>query len=125
VVIVRSKAGGSARQAPSRVAASGLPAAVTNRIFTVSFQADLASGELTVRPLLTSARRQVGTAGMAVGTELDRTTGTVKLQPGKIVTIGFLLTDENVASVRVVVQDATTDAELYRSPGDIPVRLGV
>jgi hypothetical protein len=36
-----------------------------------------------------------------------------------------LLTDENVASVRVVVQDAATDAELYRSPGDIPVRLGV
>jgi hypothetical protein len=124
VVIVRSKAGDSARQPPSRVAASGVPTAVTNRIFTVSFQADLASGELTVRPLLTSAGRQVGTAGMAVGTELDRTTGTVTLVPGKIVTIGFLLTDENVA-VRVVVQDAATDAELYRSPGDIPVRLGV
>jgi hypothetical protein len=125
VVIVRSNAGDSARQAPSRVAASGLPTAVTNRIFTVSFQADLASGELSVRPLLTSAGRQVGTAGMAVGTELDRTTGTVTLVPGKIVTVGFLLTDENVASVRVVVQDAATDAELYRSPGDIPVRLGV
>jgi hypothetical protein len=125
VVVVRSKAGDSARRAPSVVMASGLPDIVTNRIFTVSFQADLASGELTVRPLLMSAGRQVGIAGMAVGTELDRTTGTVKLQPGKIVTIGFLLTDEKAASLRVVVQDAATDAELYRSPGDIPVRLGV
>jgi hypothetical protein len=125
VVMVRSEAGDSKGRAASMITASGLPDAVTNRIFTVDFQADLASGGLTVRPMLTSAGKQVGSAGMAIGAELDRTTGSVRLDPGKIVTIGFLLTDENVPSLRVVVLHAATDAELYRSPGDIPVRLGV
>ena len=125
IVVVRSKAGDPTRRAASVVTASDLPEAITNRIFTVIFQADLASGELAVRPVLTSAGRQVGTAGMAVGAELDRTTGSVRLQPGKIIMVGFLLTDETVASLRVVVLHAATDAELYRSPSDIPVRLGV
>ena len=57
--------------------------------------------------------------------QFDRATGTVKLEPNKPVTIAFLLSDESAASLRVVVQDPTTDAELYRSPTDIPVRLGV
>ena len=47
------------------------------------------------------------------------------LEPNKPVTVAFLLSDESAASLRVVVQDPTTDAELYRSPTDIPVRLGV
>jgi hypothetical protein len=125
IVVVRSKAGDSKGRKVSMITASGLPDVVTNRIFTVDFQADLASGGLAVRPMLTSAGRQVGTAGMAVGAELDRTTGSVTLDPGKIVTVGFLLTDENVSSLRVVVLHAATDAELYRSPDDIPVRLGI
>jgi hypothetical protein len=125
VVLVRSKAGDSKGRSASMIMASGVPEVVTNRIFTVDFQADLASGGLAVRPVLTFAGRQVGTAGMAVSAELDRTTGSVTLDPGKIVTIGFLLTDENVPSLRVVVLHAATDAELYRSPGEIPVRLGV
>jgi hypothetical protein len=91
----------------------------------VTLQGDLASGDLTVRPLLMSAGKQVGAVGMAIDAELDRATGCVKLQPGKAITIAFLLSDERVPSLRVVVQDPTTDAELYRSPNDIPVRLGV
>ena len=39
--------------------------------------------------------------------------------------IVFKLNDENAQSVRVVIQDPSTDADLYRSPKDIPVRLGV
>jgi hypothetical protein len=35
------------------------------------------------------------------------------------------LSDESAPSLRIVVQDPTTDAVLYRSPNDIPVRLGV
>ena len=69
--------------------------------------------------------KQVGGVGMAVEAELDRATGCVKLQPGKPTTIAFLLSDESVPALRVVVQDPGTDAELYRSPTDIPVRLGV
>jgi hypothetical protein len=49
----------------------------------------------------------------------------VKLQPGKPATVAFLLSDDSVPSLRVVVQDPATDAELFRSPTDIPVRLGV
>jgi hypothetical protein len=124
-ITVRLKGRDTARSTAGPVTASGLPEAVTNRIFSVTLQGDLASGDLTVRPLLMSAGKQVGAVGMAIDAELDRATGCVKLQPGKAITIAFLLSDERVPSLRVVVQDPTTDAELYRSPNDIPVRLGV
>ena len=52
-------------------------------------------------------------------------TGCVTLDPSRPVTVAFLLSDESVASLRVVVQDPATDAELYRSPTDIPIRLGL
>ncbi len=114
----------------SSIAATGLPEAVTNRIFSVTFtfgdkQMMLGATAMQVRPLLMSAGKQVGAVGMAVDAQFDRTTGCVMLDPHKPVTIAFLLSDESAASVRVVVQDPTTDAELYRSPTDIPVRLGV
>jgi len=108
-----------------RVSATGLPGAVTNRIFTVMLEGDLLSSEQVVRPLLMFSGRQVGAVGMAVGAEFDRSTGCVKLQPGKPTSIAFLLSDEGATSIRVVVQDPVSDAELYRSPTDIPVRLGV
>lgn len=108
-----------------RVSATGLPEAVTNRIFTVMLEGDLLSSEQVVRPLLMFSGRQVGAVGMAVGAEFDRSTGCVKLQPGKPTSIAFLLSDESAKSIRVVVQDPMSDAELYRSPTDIPVRLGV
>jgi hypothetical protein len=107
-----------------------LPDAITNRIFSVAFtlgekQLVLGAMGLQVRPLLIAAGKQVGAVGMAVDAPFDRTTGCVTLEPNKPVTLAFLLSDESVASVRVVVQDPATDAELYRSPNDIPVRLGV
>ena len=40
----------------------------------------------------------------------------------KPATVAFLLSDDQVRSLRVVVQDPVTDAELYRS-ADIPVKL--
>jgi hypothetical protein len=126
VLTIRLKGREQARaRAAGPVTASGLPEAITNRIFSVTIQGDLVSGDLIVRPLLMSAGRQVGAVGMAIGAELDRATGCVKLEPGKFITIAFLLSDENVPSLRVVVQDPATDADLYRSPHDIPVRLGV
>jgi hypothetical protein len=112
------------------VTATGLPNAVTNRIFSVTIQFDaknlsLFARELVVRPLLISGGKQVGGAGMVTDAELDRATGCLTLQADKPVTVAFLLSDENIPSLRVVVQDPSTDAELYRSPNDIPVRLGV
>ena len=130
VVTVRMKARKAEQATAGPVTAAGLPDAVTNRIFSVTIQLDgknlsLFSNELVVRPLLISAGKQVGGVGMAIDGDFDRATGCVKLQAGKPVTVAFLLSDESSPSLRVVVQDPTTDAELYRSPTDIPVRLGV
>ncbi len=127
VVSVRSPAPAGETGAHPKLTVTGLPDKVTNRIFSVV--AELASALFTspaaVRPLLVSGTRQVGALGMAVGAECDTATGTVTLEPGEAVSLALLLTDDSVASVRVVVQDPATDAELYRSPAEIPVRLGV
>ena len=130
VLTVRMKVRDSARTTDAAMTATGLPDAVTNRIFSVTLQLggqnlSLFSSATVVRPLLMSSGKQVGAVGMAIDAELDRATGCVKIQPGKPITVAFLLSDESAASMRVVVQDPTTDAELYRSPTDIPVRLGV
>ncbi|MBI3073002.1 MAG: PglZ domain-containing protein [Deltaproteobacteria bacterium] len=132
VLTVRLRAERGVQLASGPVTVSGLPNVVSNRIFSVSLtfteQINLGStsvGGLLVRPLLTASGRQVGSVGMAIEAELDRATGCVMLQPGKPTTVAFLLSDESGPALRVVVQDPATDAELYRSPADIPVRLGV
>jgi PglZ domain len=129
VITVRLKVKDSGRPTTGPITATGLPEAVTNRIFSVTLQLGqnlaLFSSAMVARPLLMASGKQVGRVGMAVEAELDRASGCVKLEPGKPTTIVFLLTDESVPALRVVVQDPATDAELYRSPTDIPVRLGV
>jgi hypothetical protein len=132
VLTIRLKARESARPTAGPLTATGLPDAVTNRIFsvTLSFKEQLALGSgsvggIVVRPLLMANGKQVGAVGMAVDADFDRATGCVTLKPGKPVTVAFLLSDETAASIRVVVQDPATDADLYRSPADIAVRLGV
>lgn len=130
VLTVRTTVREPARPAADPITASGLPAAVTNRIFSVMLtyggrQMMLGATGILVRPLLMAAGKQVGAVGMAVDAEFDRDTGCVKLEPNKPVTVAFLLSNESAVSLRVVVQDPATDAELYRSPTDIPVRLGV
>jgi hypothetical protein len=129
VLSVRLKVKESGRPTAGPITATGLPEAVTNRIFSVTLQLgqnlSLFSSTMVVRPLLMATGKQVGGVGMAVDAEFDRATGCVKLSPGKPTTIAFLLSDESVPALRVVVQDPATDAELYRSPTDIPVRLGV
>jgi hypothetical protein len=130
VLTVRTKVRESGRPSAGPITATGLPDAVTNRIFSVTIQLggpnlSMFSSSMVVRPFLMSAGKQVGAMGMAVDAEFDRATGCVTLEPNKPVTVAVLLNDESVASLRVVVQDPATDAELYRSPTDIPVRLGV
>ena len=135
VLTVRTKVREAAPPSAGPIEASGLPDAVTNRIFSVTVtygasQLLLDVAGIEVRPLLVgagsgAAGKQVGSVGMAVDAQFDRATGIVKLEPNKPVTIAFLLSDESAPALRVVVQDPTTDAELYRSPTDIPVRLGV
>ena len=130
VLTVRTTVSGPSRPSEGPITASGLPEAITNRIFSVTLtyggkQMMLGATSILVRPLLMNAGNQVGTVGMAVDAEFDRATGCVKLEPNKPVTVALLLSNESVKSLRIVVQDPATDAELYRSPTDIPVRLGV
>jgi hypothetical protein len=133
VLTVRTQVRGATSAAGSAagpVTASGLPDIVTNRIFSVTFtlgekQMRLGATGTHVRPFLMAAGKQVGTVGMAVEAQFDRATGCVTLEPSKPVTVAFLLSDESAPALRIVVQDPATDAELYRSPADIPVRLGV
>ncbi len=112
-----------------QVSVTGLPDAVTNRVFSVTLQlggvnVPLFTATMKVRPLLMSAGKQVGYVGMAIGADPDES-GCLELQTGKPVTVAFILSDESVSSLRVVVQDPATDADLYRSIVDLPVRLGV
>ncbi|HZH15025.1 MAG TPA: PglZ domain-containing protein [Archangium sp.] len=112
------------------LSASGLPASITNRIFIVALEVGgtnlslLAEAGLLVRPLLMSGDRAVGAAEMADGAALDRATGCVRLPARGRATVGFLLKDDTVDKLRVVVQDPNTDAILFQS-ADLPVRLGI
>jgi PglZ domain len=126
VITVRST--GAVAESPSgtTLSVTDVPAAITNRIFSVKLSlATLAAETVLVRPVLMTGESQVGVVGMAVGAEYDRSAGTVALAPGTMVTVGFVLDDDEVDSVKIVVFDPATDAELYRSPGKLPVQLGV
>jgi hypothetical protein len=108
---------------------SNFPEVITNRIFSAVVQdggANLAmfSTPRTVQPVLIAAGRQVGIAALATGAELDPGSGTIPLVPGTPITVGFMLTDDAVSSVRIVIVDPSTGAELAKSL-DIPVDLGV
>jgi len=130
VVTVRLPSQEAEKKGSASIVATGVPEAITNRIFTVMMRAGganlaLFANATTVRPLLLSAGKQVGKACLAIDAEFDAATGWVKLQPNKPATVAFQLSDDTVKSLYVVVQDPATDAELYRSPNEIPVRLGV
>jgi AraC-like DNA-binding protein len=103
VVTVRTKVRESVPPSAGPIEATGLPDAVTNRIFSVTFtygpkQMLLGAAGIQVRPLLMAAGKEVGSVGMAVDAQFDRATGTVNLEPNKPVTIAFLLraSPENV-----------------------------
>lgn len=129
VLTLRLKLRESSRPKQGPLTVSNAPESITNRIFSVVLELgranlDLFEGAMQVRPVLIASGRQVGAAGMAVGANFDSAAGCVKLQQGKPATVAMMLTEE-VSAVRLVVVDPATDAELYRSPADIPVRLAM
>ena len=130
VITVRTTPTVAAESGKERLTVTNLPYEITNRIFSVIMELGgpnlaLFANTTVVKPVLLSGSTQVGAVGVAIGGELDQAAGTVAIQPGKPVTVGFLLSGEDVDAVRIVVRDPATDAELYRSPVEIPVRLGV
>lgn len=114
------------KEAAPSVVASGVPDAVTNRIFSVTLQLgknlDLFADGVLVRPSLLADGKQVGLVGLSPDASFDRGSGCLTLHPGKPATVAFLLSNAEVETLRVIVQDPSTDAELYRS-AEIPVRL--
>lgn len=130
VLTVVTKSGAVKQPKGERLSVSGVPASVTNRIFTVTVvlgdaQLKLGASEEQVQGILVSNGKQVGALGMAVEAAFDRERGLVTLVPGATTTVAFLLNDESAKSLRIVFLDPATDAEIYRSPEDIPVALGV
>ena len=99
VITVRTVPAVPADQGKEKLAVSDLPYQITNRIFSVKIDAGgpnlaLFASTIVVKPVLLSGSTQVGTVGMATGCELDASTGTVALLPGKQATIAFLLSDD-------------------------------
>ncbi len=101
------------------------PDAITNRLFTVRLSlAVLREEPLPVRVAPLFGAQQVGEAGMAVEAELDREAGVVTLSPGVEASVAIMLLRDDCPTVRLVIQDPSTDAVLGES-GEIPVRLGI
>lgn len=125
VITFRSAKSPEPNVAMAELVVSDVAAVITNRMFSVKLSyASLLGAGAPVRPVLLSDGKQVGAVGMVFGAE-EQDDGTVVLQPGSEATIGFMLQDDSVDALRIVVLDPATDAELYRSPADIPIALGV
>jgi PglZ domain len=104
-----------------------VPAAVTNRTFGVTVQVLgglLDAGPVQLRVVLIHEGEVVGNVGMAVGGDLDRTTGILSLAAGDKASVGLMLTRDDCKTLRVVVLDPTSDAVLAQSD-DIPVKLAI
>ena len=125
VLTVRMPAAAEA-EAGDAVTLGDVPSAVTNRIFRVEVTQgkDLFSEPLGVRVTLVQGDEEVGHCGMAAGAEYDAERKEVTLQPGTPSSLGLILVRDDAKKVRIVVQDARTDAVLTRSR-EIPVKLGI
>ena len=133
VVTVRAKAtpGAPTGKVAHAVTVGNVPERITNRFFSVAVrlggqQATMFDpDERQVRIALMDGDAQVGGARMADRAPFDQTSGTLTLSRATEAQVLLLLTDDGAKSVRIVVQDAGTAAELYRSPETIAVQLGV
>lgn len=105
----------------------GVPDRLTNRTFGVRV---LVVGDLfttdpvALRVVLVSGNEQVGQAGMAIGGDLDRSSGVLHVSPNSEANVGMMLTRDDCTTVRVVVLDPATDAVLDQSD-ELPVKLGI
>lgn len=128
VITAKLQTNAAAKAEKNAVTVSHDFTAVTNRIFSIQVTLGGAHRSLfdtarAIRPVVIAGDRVVAKASVAVGATLDD--GQLRLEAGTSVTVGFILTDDTVDALRVQVLDAETDAVLYASPKDIPVRLGV
>ena len=110
-----------------RVDLTDVPQELTNRTFGVrlSVVGDVLTTEpISLRVVLIAGDQQVGQAGMAVGADLDSSSGVLTIATGAEASLGMMLTVDDCETVRLVVQDPATDAVLAQSD-PIPVKLGI
>lgn len=126
VVSLRIAAREARAPGPKLVSLADVPDRITNRTFGVRLVVvgDLLATDLALRVVLASGSDEVGGAGMAIGAELDRATGILRVKTRGEVSVGLMLTEEGHETVRIVVTDALTDAVLDQSR-DLPVKLGI
>lgn len=105
----------------------GLSDKITNRTFGVRVLVvgDLFTTEpVALRVVIVSGNEQVGQAGMAIGGDLDRSSGILHVSPNSEASVGMMLTRDDCTSIRVMVLDPATDAVLDKSD-ELPVKLGI
>ena len=105
----------------------GVPYKITNRTFGVRVLVvgDLFTTEpVALRVVLVSGNEQVGHAGIAIGGDLDGSSGILHVSPNADANVGMMLTRDDCTSVRVVVLDPATDAVLDQSD-ELTVKLGI
>jgi hypothetical protein len=123
VVSVRWKVRPSNAPKSAPLQVSGLPTEITVRMIVITVAGTVDSD---IVPMLVEHGRKIGGLYGVVGTtEYDKDTGVVRLRGGTTTTIALLLSDDTAKLCRVVLTDPATDVELYRSPKDISIRLGV
>lgn len=121
VLSIRLKVRESIPPAATAVTVTGIPSAITNRM--VTFAVSSLFGCTFVPVLLFKGRKVGGVFGAVGAADVKRDAGTVTLPAGASATLAMLLADDSVTDLRIALLDPTTDAELYRSPADLPVRL--
>ena len=119
VVTVRMKPA-TARAEKKALAVKFAADAVTNRIFSIEIALGPSADGLfaqprRVRPVAIVGNRQVAVAKMTMTGPIE--SGEVVIGPGQSVTVGLILTDDAVQTLRIQVLDADTDAVLYEFEG--------
>jgi hypothetical protein len=111
----------------SRVTLENVPAVLTNRTFgmRVAVATDLFNSEpVRIRLVLLTDGQEVGHAGMAMDADLDRSSGTVSIQPGRVANVAMMLMRDEVTTFRIVAQAPDTGVVLAQSD-EIAVKLGM
>lgn len=108
--------------ATSSIVLSAVPESIANRMPTVEIaQVQMSISPIEVKPVLMSGHRIVGKAEVVLGGTLDREKGIVSIGKEKV-TVGLILSDENISSARIVVLDPVSDAILQQTV-EIPVNV--
>ena len=128
VLSLRMESEKPAVEGAARVSITGVPAAITNRLFPVELTLDLGGlfdrGARDVRTFVEADGRQVGSLALAMDVPHDPVAGLCTLEPGRPTKIVFMLQDDSVKLARVVVRDPKTDLTLGETkPLDVKLSM--